>query len=59
MKAKVTIDKNKDAKAKTYYCKSGDIIYIFNQDHGDVYLVKNSKDEIFSVHKDNLIIIKE
>lgn len=59
MQAKITIDKIKDAKAKTYYCKSGDIVTIYDTSRPDIWFCKNSKGEPFSTNKDNLIIIQE
>lgn len=57
MKCKILIDKPKDAKAKTFYALKNDVLHIYNQEHGDVYLVKNSKGETFSVRKENLLIL--
>ena len=57
IKARILTDKPKDSKAKTYYALKGQEVIIFNTSHGDVYLVKNSKGETFSVRKENLLIL--
>jgi hypothetical protein len=58
IKAKLLTDKIKDSKAKTFYAKSGEIIFVYDTTHGDVYLVKNSKEETFSCRSEFLKIIE-
>jgi len=48
---KMLIDKGKKGKE---IAKIGETVWVYNTDHGEVYLAKNKSGETFSIRKEHL-----